>query len=284
MFKILIILALTLLTILPNILCAESGIKISFDSQLLNLLKKVDINSKVANMTLIDKEGLIYEKKNFPSVYMKIINLTIHNIKTPNPENTIIENDNANKILQIKLKNFEVELKASYDLKIATILNDQGKNSLIKIEIDQFMIGFQFTNDKILIKSFDFKIKKVNFEFNNWVLNLLKKLFMSEILKQVHKSVDTFKQGLEEKLNNSINNKFLIDLGGMGIGINSTITEHPNMEVFEINSNKKYLNKEQEQEQDSNLNSNLKSLEKLNSQTKAKRFLTENLVNNLFFH
>jgi hypothetical protein len=281
MFKILIILALTLLTILPNILCAESGIKISFDSQLLNLLKKVDINSKVANMTLIDKEGLIYEKKNFPSVYMKIINLTIHNIKTPNPENTIIENDNANKILQIKLKNFEVELKASYDLKIATILNDQGKNSLIKIEIDQFMIGFQFTNDKILIKSFDFKIKKVNFEFNNWVLNLLKKLFMSEILKQVHKSVDTFKQGLEEKLNNSINNKFLIDLGGMGIGINSTITEHPNMEVFEINSNKKYLNKEQEQEQDSNLNSNLKSLEKLNSQTKAKRFLTENLVNNL---
>jgi len=237
-FKILILLVATLFTILPNTSCGESGIKLSFDTQLLNLLKKVDINSKVANMTLLGEEGITYEKKNFPSVYLKVLNLTINKIK--NPEDISIDNDKQNKFLQIKFKNFDVELKASYDLKIASFLNDHGKNTLIKVELEHFLIGFQFTNEKILIKTFDFKIKHVDFTLNQWVLNLLKKLFMGMVIKKINQSVDSFKLALEEKLNTAINSKYIIDLGGMGIGINSTITENPDMEVYQIKNNARY--------------------------------------------
>lgn len=240
MLKTFILLTVTLLTIFPNISCGESGIKLSFDTQLLNILKKVDINSKISNMTLIGQEGLSYEKTSFPSVDFKVLNLTINKFK--NPEDIVIDNDKANKFLQIKFQNFEVELKATYNLKIASLLKDQGKNSLIKVELEEFLIGFQFTNEKILIKTFDFKIKNINFQLNQWILNLLKKLFMGMIIKNINESVDSFKLGLEEKLNTAINSKYLIDLGGMGIGINSTITEIPNMEVFEIKNNTNFRN------------------------------------------
>lgn len=218
---------------------SETGIKLSFDTQLLNILKKVDMNSKFSNMTLIGNEGYSFEKKSFPSVYMNIKNLTVNKLR--NPEDIIIDNDKASKSLQITFKNFMVQLKATYDLKIASILKDQGKDSMINIELDNFLIGFQFTNERVLIKSFNFTIKSVDIKLNQWLLNLLKKLFMGMIIKKINKSVDSYKSEIEEKLNLAINAQNLIDLGGMGIGINSTITEIPNMDVYEIKNNPDYL-------------------------------------------
>jgi hypothetical protein len=273
MLKTFILLLTTILIFLNNSFCQESqsGIKLSFDTQLLNLLKKIDINSKITNMTLINQEGITYEKKTFPSVYMKLLNLTVNNFKNPKSEDIIINNDKQNKIVEIKIKNFEVELKATYDLKIASFLKDQGKNSLIKIEVNELLLAFQFTNERILITNFDFKLKNVEFKFNQFILNILKKIFKGLIIKQINKSVYTFKNELEESLNKMIYNKYLIDLGGMGIGINSTITESLNMDVYQIIDNKEYIS----------LNSKGISLENIDMDRMTKKFLNspEKIIN-----
>lgn len=233
------LLIVSIFTILSISACGESGIKLSFDTQLLNMIKKVDLNSKFANMSLIGAEGIKYDKPSFPSVHLNVYKLFISKMK--NPEDIIIDNDKDSKFLQVKFRNFDVELKTSYDVKVMTYLKDQGENSKISLEMEEFLIGFQFTKEKVIVKTFDFKIKHADVELNSWFYDIVKRLFMGLIIKNINNKANSFKTSLEEKLNNAINSQYLIDLGGMGIGINSTITEIPNMDVYDMKK-KEYKN------------------------------------------
>lgn len=213
---------------------SETGIKFAINTQLLNLVKKIDYSKKFSNTTLIGTEGVSYVKNSFPSVSLKASNLTI--TKFENPDNVEVETNMADKSLKLHLKNIKVNLQVSYELRVVSLLKDSGKNTNIDIALDEFVFVIQFLDNKISIKDLKFKIAKIDFSLNQVILNFILKIFKNTIISKLNQSVDLMRVSMEQKLNQVMSSEKLIDLAGMGIGVNATITEKPNMELFDKNS------------------------------------------------
>jgi len=227
-----ILLALTAISLLFTIIAtSETGIKFAINTQVFNLMKGINFSEKLANTTIIGSEGVTYEKDSFPSVALKVSDLIIVEIK--NSESIQIDTNKEERSLQLHLKTITAKLNVNYELKVASILKDSGKKTNIDIVLDDCVLGLQFTGDKVLFKSLNFKIAKADFSLNQFILNFILKMFKSTIISKLNQSVDSLRITLEQQLNSMINTEKLIDLGGMGIGVNATLTEMPNMELYD---------------------------------------------------
>jgi len=213
---------------------SETGIKFAINTQIFDLLKKADLSSKLSNITLIGAEGLNYAKTSFPSVQLKVANLSI--TKFENPENIEVESEILDKSMQVKLKGIKMQMKVSYDLKVISILKDGGSNRTIELEFDEFALALKFTGDRIKVKSFNFKLAKVDFSLNQFILNFVLKMFKNTIVAKINQSVEFMRVAMENKLNRITQNEMLIDLAGMGIGVNASVTEMPNIQLFDKNN------------------------------------------------
>jgi hypothetical protein len=167
---------------------------------------------------------------------LKLHSLSIN--KFNNPNDVRLKNDKENKYLEISLTDFQIELKADYDLKVATLFKDHSPSSLIGVAFEEVFLGFKFTEEKILVEKFDMKLKEVKIVLNEWLLDLIKRVFMGKIIETINESVSQFKGELEEQINLAVHGKYLIDLGGMGIGVNATVTESPYLEVVDAQRKK----------------------------------------------
>ena len=227
-----ILLALVALSVFFSFTSAsETGIKFAINTQVFDLIKKIDFSKKLSNTTLIGAEGLSYTKSSFPSVSLKVANLSI--VKFENPANVEVETEMDDKSMLIHLKGININLQASYQLIVVSILKDAAKNSNIDIKLDEFVLALQFTGDRIIVKSLKFKIEKVDFSLNQIILNLILKMFKSTIISKINQSVELMRIAMERKMNQMIQTEKVIDLAGMGIGVNATFTDRPDMQLFD---------------------------------------------------
>lgn len=233
-----ILLALVSISIFASFTSAsETGIKFAINTKVFDLIKKIDFSKKLSNTTLIGTEGISYTKKSFPSVNLKVSNLTI--AKFANPENVEIETDMADKSMLIHLKGIKFNLFVNYELKVVSILKDSGKKSSIEVDLDELVLALQFTGDKIIVKSLQYKLAKMDFSLNQFILNLIMKMFKNTIISKINQSVDLMRISMEQKLNEAIQTEKIFDLGGMGIAVNATVTERPDMQMFDKNNSEK---------------------------------------------
>ena len=237
-------LILALITIAINsIVSSESGVKFSVNSNIFNLVTKIDLSAKLTNLTLIGESGISYEKSTFPSLTVKIANLTIS--KFDNPENIEVNQNPQEKTVEFIFKNVSLTLKTSYYFRALSMICDQGKESTIDVVLDRFIIGLDLHLEKISVKSFDMKISQVDFNMNKSIMNFILKIFKSMIVNRINQSVGLIKESIESGLNSFVTAEHLVDLaslGGlpsMGIGLNYTITEKPKMDLKEKKGFKK---------------------------------------------
>lgn len=213
---------------------SETGIKFAINTQVFDLIKKIDLSKKLSNITLIGAEGVSYTKNSFPSVNLKIANLSI--AKFENPENVEIETDLTDKSILVHLKGIKINLQTSYQLRVMSALKDAGSNSSIEVFLDDFVLALQFSGGKINVKSLQFKLAKVDFSLNQFVLNLILKLFKGTLISKINQSVESMRVAMQMKMNEMIQTEKLIDLAGMGIGVNATVTDMLDMQVFDKNN------------------------------------------------
>lgn len=220
---------------------SESGIKFALNTKILNMLKKIDYSKKLTNKTLIGQKGITYEKKSFPSVVLNVFNLTVSRFE--NPTDVAINADNNDKSIEIVLKNITAECKFAFSLKVASIIKDSGMNSLVNINLDELRFVLKFEANRVAVKTLNFKLSKVDVNLNKTILNFILKLFKSNIVSKINASVEQIRSAIESSINNFISSQSLIDLAGMGIGVNATFTDKPAMDLFNVNTKEKIAEK-----------------------------------------
>ncbi len=229
MLKIVLLLSTLFSVLIAFTGASETGIKFTFDTKLLNLVKQIDFSKKFSNTTLIGSEGISFIRESFPSVTLKANNLILS--KLENPESIEVETNMENRNLKLHLKNMKLSLQVTYDFKLISTFKDSGNNTNIDIVLDEFVLSIKFTESKISIDQLNFKFAKIDFSLNEVILNFILKIFRNTLISKLNKSNEFMRVSMEKKLNKLISTEKLIDLQGMGIGVNATFTEKPNMEL-----------------------------------------------------
>jgi hypothetical protein len=232
--KQLLILALTLTSLVNFSLCRDnSGLKFAIDTKLLRLIQTVNLNSFAQNRSLVSEAGLKIESTSFPSYKVNVRNLTLTNVKNPEKVDLFTRQEGQSYFLNVVLEKFEVDLETSFDVTVLSVFSDKLERSPIKVVLDKIDSEFYFSNGDVKFSKLDVTIGKIDIKFNSVFYKLIYSLADSLIIKGINKAASNIHHLLEKAVNKFVSEELLFDVG-MGIGINATNVDRPELEVFNL--------------------------------------------------
>ena len=231
--------AISVFLILSSILLTfavslNSGIKFGLDTEIFKLVKKMNLNKFAQNKTLIPAEGYEYSSSDFPSYSIKVANLKITNVGNPASQvvKTRVDPYSDTKFLEISLGRMEIDLSTDFDIKVVSYFSDHGRNTPIKVVLDRIDGEFYFNNGNVHFTKFQVRIGEIDIKFNSYWSKTIYYLGSKLIVTSINFVASSLHDALEKSLNEFITSQFLIDVG-LGIGINATNIDRPQLEIFE---------------------------------------------------
>lgn len=218
--------SLLLICILSLTACEYSGIKAAIDSGIFRVLTKFDLNSILANMTVLDEAQASGQALFNYEVDCK--NLTITNIV--NPTSVDLDSGVTEEGLPsvtVKFNEIAASIQIDYLYVKYGLIKETFNNPTGSVTLDYIQGEYYFTSDgKIVIKDFQVEINDMDIDVKKDFLNFLIDLFKGLIKSQVEKKLKDLGETFSNLLNDWVDGEFLYDLG-MGIGFNLTNTLKP---------------------------------------------------------
>jgi hypothetical protein len=205
----------------------NSGVKIGLDTNLLKILSRVDLNKHFQNKTLISNET--YQKTSFPSCDVHVGEIKVTNLENPQVN---IKTDKVTKSLQISLENFHIDLISTMNFKIISILSENLVNSPIKIGIEKIESIFTFVSGEVKVSKFSFVIRDLQVDFSSFVFKTIMKFFKGPLLSLLNSELSKIQEEISSTLNTFFSKENIINVG-MGIGMNVTTTDKPDLVFVE---------------------------------------------------
>lgn len=213
---------LILLSAFMAISAFHSGVKVGLDTNLLNILGRVDLNKHLQNKTVIS--NLTLEKSSFPAYKVNIGELTFTNVAKP--EKVSISHDKASNSLSVLFEGLLFELRTSFHIKVVSLFSDQLVNSAVKISVDKVDASLGFNNNNVKINKFVVSVKDIEMQFNSIFFRTIYKFFKGLMINMINSEVARVHGEIERSINSLLSEESIINIG-MGIGFNVTNTDKP---------------------------------------------------------
>lgn len=231
--------AISVILILTSILLTfavtlNSGIKFGLDTEIFKLVKKMNLNKFAQNKTLVNSDGYVYSSPDFPSYKIRVANLNITNVGNPASEvvRTRVDPNSDTKFLEISLERMQIDLTTDFDIEVISYFKDQGRNTPIRVFLDRIDGEIYFNNGNVHFTKFQVQIGQIDIKFNSFWFKTIYYLGSKLIISSINTAVSNLHDNLEKSLNEFITSQWLIDVG-LGIGINATNVDRPQLEIFE---------------------------------------------------